>query len=306
MINKFISCPILVLMIILNLEAQEAPTQNDYVLTDDKIKLQTKKSGKGPIAIFIHGGPGAWSKSFEDLKGKNLEKCLSIIYYDQRGCGRSEDSKNDDYSLERMLKDLDLVRQKYNAAKIYLIAHSFGGILAVNYARNYPSHVKGLIFANSTLNLPYSIQNQIDYMNSRLKTDYTASDSSQLFSTFKKVQSEFIEEGLIYKLLSDNKHNVDLLNKIDRRNTSNFVFAKKALYIDDYLKDYTKITNEINIPVLVITGTKDHAIGEEHFKSFDFPNETIKEINGGHLLYYENNKEFVTSIFEFVEDIEAK
>ena len=73
------------------------------------------------------------------------------------------------------------------------------------------------------------------------------------------------------------------------------------MYIDDYQKNYAKITNQIKVPVLVITGTKDHAIGEEHFKSFDFQNGTIKQIEGGHILYYEKNKEFLNSIFKFIE-----
>src|SRR5690606_7923667 len=170
-------------------------------------------------------------KSFEDLGGKNLESQLTMIYYDQRGCGRSGGSKNDDYSLERMLEDIELIRQRYHADKVYLIAHSFGGILAVNYALKYPDRIKGLILVNATLNLFYSIQNQIDYMNSLLKTDYKANDSSQIIPTFKKVQSEFVEEGFIYKLLSDNTNNVDLLNKIDWENPSEFIFAQKALYI---------------------------------------------------------------------------
>ena len=303
-IYKLISCLILILTISLNVKAQVVPTGADYVITDDNIKLYTKKSGNGPIAIFIHGGPGAWSKSFENLGGKNLESNLTMIYYDQRGCGRSEGSKNHDYSLERMLKDIELIRKRYNADKIYLIAHSFGGILAANYALKYPSHSKGIIFANATLNILYSIENQINYMNNFLKTDYKASDSSHIIPTFKKVQSEFVKEGLIYKLLSDNKNNFDLLNKIDSENPSEFVFAQNALFIDDYLKDYTKITIQIKTPALVITGTKDHAIGELHFKSFDFQKETIEQIDGGHILYYEKNKEFINSIFEFVKHIE--
>lgn len=292
---------VLFLIISLNLKAQQPSTEIDYVMTDDNIKLYTKKAGNGPIAIFIHGGPGAWSKSFEDLGGSNLENQLTMIYYDQRGCGRSEDSKNDDYSLERMLRDIELVRQRYNADSVYLMAHSFGGILAVNYAQKYPNHVKGIILVNSTLNLFYSIKNQINYMNDFLKTDYKATDSLQIISTFKKTQSEFFKRGLIYKLLSDNKHNTDLLNKIDEENPSEFAFAQKALYIADYQKDYTKITYQIKVPVLVISGTKDHAIGEEHFKSFNFQNAIIKEINGGHLLYYEENKEFINSVFEFIK-----
>ncbi|TDS50501.1 hypothetical protein [Myroides indicus] len=58
-----------------------------------------------------------------------------------------------------------------------------------------------------------------------LNTDYKATDSSQIISTFRKAQSEFFEQGSIYKLLSDNKYNTDLLNKIDEENPSEFAFA---------------------------------------------------------------------------------
>src|SRR5690606_6990098 len=127
-------------------------------------------------------------------------------------------SINDDYSLGRMIKDIELIRQKYKADKIYLIAHSFGGILALNYALKYPSHVKGVILANSTLNLLYSVQNQINYMNGLLRTGYKVTDSSQIIPTFKKAQSEFIKKDLIYKLLSDDRANIDLLDSIDAQN----------------------------------------------------------------------------------------
>ena len=304
-IYKLIFCLVLTSIISLNLRGQESREDGMHVITDDQIKLYTKRSGNGPTAIFIHGGPGAWSKSFEVLRGENLESHLSMIYYDQRGCGRSSGSESDNYSLVRMVKDIELIRQSYNADSIYLIAHSFGGILAVNYALRYPSHVKGIILANSTLDILYSIQNQIHYMNSLLKTDYRATDSSQIIPTFKKVQSEVAKAGLIYKLLSDNKNNIDLLHKVDKQNPSEFAFARKALTIGDYLKDYSKITNQINLPVLIIIGMKDHAIGEKHFESFNFPNQTIKKINGGHLLYYEKNEDFISAILKYIRQREG-
>ena len=288
------------LLLFLNIKISAQNTVPDYVVTDDNVKLFTKKAGTGPICIFIHGGPGAWSRSFEDLGGRNLEDHLTMVYYDQRGSGRSEDAKNDDYSLSRMLKDIEEIRIRYNADKVYLLAHSFGGILAANYALQYPSHVKGIILANCTLNLNYSIQNQIDYMNTSMGTSYTTSDAS-LLNALIKVRSEFDKKGLVYKLLSDNKQNIDLLHSIDNTNPSSFSFAQKAFANDDYIKDFTAATSTVTMPVLVITGKKDHAIGEDHYKSFHFPNQTVAKINGGHILYYEQNRDFVHSIVDFIK-----
>ena len=291
-------------LICFNLNAQNKTTKDDFLITDDGIKLFVKKSGKGPICIFIHGGPGAWSESFEYLKGNNLETNLSMVYYDQRGCGRSQKSKNGIYSVDRMIKDIDLIRKHYHAKKVYLLSHSFGGILAVNYALKYPNHVKGLILANSTLNISYSLINQINYINKLLKTNFTPSDttSASIMSTFLDAKKAIAANELSYKILSDNKKDVDLVDEIDTKNPSDYDFARKAFQIDDYWKDYAQRTKQIDVPVLIITGKKDHAVGEDYYLLFNFKNQKVKKINGGHLLYYENNKKFINSIFKFIKE----
>lgn len=272
-----------------------------YITTDDSVRLFTKQAGNGPICIFIHGGPGAWSKSFETMGGSNLESRLTMIYYDQRGCGRSGDAIDGDYSLNRMLKDIEQIRIKYKAQKVYLLAHSFGGILATNYAIKYPQNVQGIILANCTLDLKYSIRNQVHYMNALMGTHYKISNAD-LLADFIKVKHKLSGKNLDYKLLSDNKENIERLNRIDKDNPSQYTFAKSTFGIKDYLKDYTGVTKSIQIPTLIITGKKDHAIGENHYKSFMFPHKTIAKIDGGHILYYEKNKAFVNAIFKFARE----
>lgn len=301
--NK-ISIAIMMVFACLGLQLFAQSRGDQFLTTDDGAKLFVKKSGNGAICIFIHGGPGAWSKSFEDLKGRNLERNLSMVYYDQRGCGRSEKSPNGDYSLQRMLKDIDLIRQHFNADKVYLLSHSFGGILAANYALKYPDHVKGIILVSSTLNLRYSLDNQITYMGKLLHSSFTPADQSDtsLMSTFLKAKHLLTEKKLDYKMLSDNKKSVELVSSVDQQNPSDYDFARHVFKVEDYWKDYTKRTNDIKVPVLVIAGTKDHAIGENHYKAFDFAHQQIAKIKGGHLLYYENNAAFLKAIFEFIKN----
>lgn len=54
-------------------------TKEEYVQVSDSTKLYTKLSGKGPFLIFVHGGPGAWSKSFEVLGGRNIEDEFTVL-----------------------------------------------------------------------------------------------------------------------------------------------------------------------------------------------------------------------------------
>jgi len=92
-----------------------------------------------PLAfLFMVDLPGAWSKSFEDMRGNSLERKLRMVYFDQRGCGRSDTPVDKNYSLDRMVDDIEDIRRSSGVEKIYLLSHSFGGIIAVNYAKKYP------------------------------------------------------------------------------------------------------------------------------------------------------------------------
>ncbi|RFU69301.1 hypothetical protein [Bacillus sp. V59.32b] len=60
-----------------------------YISTNDGVKLFIERKGNGMPCIYLHGGPGYWSKSFSEVAGSLLENQMDMIYLDQRGCGRS-------------------------------------------------------------------------------------------------------------------------------------------------------------------------------------------------------------------------
>ena len=84
-----------------------------------------------------------------------------MVYVDQRGCGRSEYSLNQDYSLTRLIDDMEELREFLGIEEWFVMGHSFGGILAVNYAHRFPDRTKGLILSNVTLNMFSSFGHQI-------------------------------------------------------------------------------------------------------------------------------------------------
>ena len=79
--------------------------------------------------------------------------------------------------------------------------------------------------------------------------------------------------------------------------------ANQAFNNKEYFEKYFNITKEITVPVLVITGDEDYAIGPNHHKKFMFPNEKVKIMKGKHMLYLENNEEFKLVVREFIESI---
>ncbi len=97
-----------------------------------------------PPVVFLHGGPGQGSAHFEALGGRFLERELRVVYFDQRGSGLSERPVNGDYAIATMVDDVEALRREFGTPKIVVMGHSFGAVLALEYAAKYPtatSHV---------------------------------------------------------------------------------------------------------------------------------------------------------------------
>ena len=112
----------------------------------DGVRIWYEQAGKGSPIVVIHGGPGMDHASLAaDLVP--LTKHHRVIYYDQRGGGRS--SLPDDASLltiDRHVADLEALRAHLKLEKMTLLAHSFGPAIAALYAIRYPARVDHMIF----------------------------------------------------------------------------------------------------------------------------------------------------------------
>ncbi|WP_394677734.1 alpha/beta fold hydrolase [uncultured Sphingobacterium sp.] len=102
-------------------------------------------------------------------------------------------------------------------------------------------------------------------------------------------------------MLSDDKKTVDKLDHIDESPDRTYDFGKHVWDYKIYCEDFRPETKEIKVPVLVIAGKKDYAIGVNHYRKFQFPHQRTVLIEGGHVLYYEQNKAFVDAIFSFIK-----
>jgi len=272
--------------------------------TSDHVNIKYKVSGKGEACIYIPGGPGQGYPSFELMGGNHLEKNMRMIYMDQRGSGASGTSEN--YHLDKMIQDIEELRQHLQLKKIFLLAHSFGGIIAVSYAKKYPQHTKGLILANVTLHFlnDESVKEQIEYGNSLLQAKNKAIPKDSLTSELSKISSALRKKRIGYKFLTEDIETIKESDKIDSLHPRIIDFGmaviSKPKDFPEYYADYAPITKDISVPVLIITGKKDKAVGTQHYKTFRFPNQKVVSIDGGHLLYYEKNKEFVNAVSQFV------
>ena len=117
-----------------------------YITTPDKVKIFYKIEGKGSeTLVVVHGGPG---NSLESVRPdfEPLARNRRVIYYDQRGQGRSElikDGKKLGY--KNHVADLEAVRQHFKLEKMDLIGNSWGGLLVSLYAVAHPDRIGRMI-----------------------------------------------------------------------------------------------------------------------------------------------------------------
>jgi proline iminopeptidase len=115
---------------------------------DAKIFYEVAGSG-GNTVVVVHGGPGAGiNDSRPDLEP--LAKDRVVIFYDQRGGGRSELPDTMLLSPGHFVGDLEAVREHFGLAKMDLVAQSFGAIVVAEYLRAHPHRVARMVFLAPT------------------------------------------------------------------------------------------------------------------------------------------------------------
>jgi proline iminopeptidase len=105
--------------------------------------------GTGEPLMMVHGGPG--SNMLHLLPYcDTLSTQFKLIYYDQRGCGKSSPlSDSQSVSWKDHVEDLEGLRKAFGLERMNLFGHSWGGGLVMLYAIAYPERVTRLIISNS-------------------------------------------------------------------------------------------------------------------------------------------------------------
>ena len=102
---------------------------------------------KAPALVLLHGGPGASESALFRQYDAALEDHFLIVYWEQRGTGRSyhADIPRSSMTIDRMVRDLDElvdhVRSRFGKDRVVLLGHSWGTILGTLYAQHHPEKV---------------------------------------------------------------------------------------------------------------------------------------------------------------------
>lgn len=123
-------------------------------LDAQKLYRTTFGNPSDEAVVFLHGGPGYNSTSFELGAAKELAaRGFYVVVYDRRGTVRSR-VKKAKYTFAEAEKDLKKVLKKSKVRHANLIGHSFGGALAIRFAEDYPDMVDDIVLVGAPLDYP--------------------------------------------------------------------------------------------------------------------------------------------------------
>jgi proline iminopeptidase len=107
------------------------------------VTLFERRAGEGPEVVVLHGGPGAHHDYL--LPGfDRLATDRTLVYYDQRGGGRSAVPRETPVGWREQVEDLDALRSLWGSDRLALAGYSWGGLLALLYALEHPARVSHL------------------------------------------------------------------------------------------------------------------------------------------------------------------
>jgi proline iminopeptidase len=274
------------------------------LLTSDSVRLYVQVAGQGVPCVYVHGGPGAGSYSFEKLGGNRLEDKLHMIYLDQRGSGRSASSPRKNYSMARMVQDLEELQQQLGLEKWVVLAHSFGGTIATAYATQYPQRVQALVLTNAVLNPPASLESMLHYGASLLPAAAQPNPSLPLPQRFGMVMGALQQQKLGWQLQFSTDSLASRASRVARAVPSNSDFGQQVFSgkLPDYGQDFGPATARLTMPVLNIVGQDDRTTGATP-STFRFPKQQTVTLPGKHNSFLEQPVAFRQAVVSFVQKL---
>ncbi len=284
-------------------------------------RVWTKRVGNNPRirVLLLHGGPGATHEYFEAFDSYFPGAGIEYYYYDQLGSAFSD--QPDDPGLwetPRFVEEVEQVRRALglDATSFYLLGHSWGGLLAIEYALAYPQHLKGLVVSNMMSSIPaYN-----EYARTVLMPamDQTALAEILALEAEKKYDDPRYEELLIPHFYV---HHVlrmpfeqwpdPLLRAFARLNKSIYIPMQgpSEMGASGKLAQWDRFEDlaSIRVPTLVI-GARHDTMDPGHMEAMarKLPNGRVLLCeNGSHLAMYDDQQAYFAGLIGWIGDVDA-
>jgi proline iminopeptidase len=284
-------------------------------------RVWTKRTGNNPTMklLFLHGGPAATHEYFEAADAYLPAAGIEYYYYDQLGSARSDQPDTPElWNIEHFVDEVEQVRIALglDSSNFYVLGHSWGGILAMEYALAHGENLKGLIISNMMASIPAYNEYAQNVLMPGMDQDVLAE--------IKAIEAaEDYENPRYMELLVPNhyEHHVLRMPAAEWPDPVNRAFAN--LNYDIYLTmqgpselgasgvleewDRTADLKDIAVPTLVI-GAQHDTMDPEHMEwmAGEIPDGRYLFCSeGSHMAMYDDQETYFEGVIEFIEDVDA-
>jgi proline iminopeptidase len=251
-----------------------------------------------PALILLHGGPGASESALFRYYNSALEQHFTVVYWEQRGAGRSfhADIPPASMTIAQLVRDLDevveLVKQRFDKEKVVLVGHSWGTVLGTIYASRYPEKVSAYVGVAQIADVPEGRRLSYDFALSEAKKRENAKAVSELeaigpppyasvderLATARWVErfggtfhADMSTGKLIWAALNTDEANLVDLVKFGRGNRFSLVQLEDQISRLDLSRDY----RSFKVPIFFLLGRYDRhvpaVLAAQYFEKIEAP-----------------------------------
>lgn len=285
-----------------------------------EFKVWTKRVGNNPKikVLLLHGGPGGTHEYFEAFDSFLPQEGIEYYYYDQLGSYYS-DQPNDPSLLDtaRFVEEVEQVRKALglNQDNFYLLGHSWGGILAMEYALKYQDNLKGLIISNMMASIPAYVKYAEDVIMPTMDQDVLARikqyEADEDYTNPDYLELLLEHHYVLHVLRMPADQWPEPVNRsFEHLNPEVYIpmqgpseLGASGILID---WDRTKDIKNILTPTLVI-GAEHDTMDPKHMEwmSTEFPNGSyLYSPNGSHMAMYDDQEIYLDGVIKFIKDVD--
>ena len=289
-----------------------------------RFHVWTKRVGNNPTlkVLLLHGGPGGTHEYFEAFDSYFPGAGIEYYYYDQLGSHRSDPV--DDATLpallstERYVEEVEQVRQALGLGKddFVLLGHSWGGILATEYALKYPQHLKALVISNMMSSAPaydaYAKQVLMPRMDPKVLAELQALEAAKDYQNPRYMEllvPHYYEHHVLRMPASAWPEPVT--RSFSHMNPKVYVPMQgpSEMGLSGILEtwDRSKDLGKLAMPTLVI-GAQHDTMDPAHMKwmAGQLPRGRYLHCpNGGHMAMYDDQATYFDGLIRFLQDVDA-
>jgi len=239
------------------------------LVVSDGVQLYVRDIGHGLPIVVVHGGPDFDHEYLVPEMDRLAAASFHLVYYDQRGRGRSFFGEQPDpITMATEVDDLERVRAWFGFESVVVLGHSWGGLLATEYAISHPQRVSHLVLMN-TAPASHADATVLRAELARRRSAEQTARMKELSSDPKFLAGDIQTEAEYYRIhygttLRNSAHLASVIGRLRTAFTEQSILAARAiedgLYEDTWSRsDYDLIPalRLLDIPALIIHGDDD-------------------------------------------------